>query len=215
MLRASEVKSIGLAIGLIILNIALMSLISFTPIVGFFQLVFSIAIVGIVVYGAMLTIGNALAEEGIKKNDLGLAAFGAAILQFAYGSFGGSMISGLTLELQAIALGITTIITTLIALIAGIIVYGTDKNFSKWNSYATFFFIGVLLFGFLGTLYPPLLLAAFLSGLLGFMTYLVHEIWEMRSRPRKVHLNAIGIYVAYMGVFIHILRIVLSAMSEE
>jgi FtsH-binding integral membrane protein len=215
MLEGNEFKSIGLSIGLILLNVALMGVLAYTPVAGLLNIMFSYAIVGIIFYGALLTGGNYFAERGIKRDDVGVALLGAGILQFAYGSFGAGLLAGLGPQLQGIALAVTAVVTTLIAVLAGAVVYGTDRDFSSWSSYATYLFLGVLGFGFIGTFITPFLLLAFVCALLGFIVYLVHEIWEMRSRPEKVYLNAVGIYVAYMGVFIQVLQIVLRLLSKE
>lgn len=215
MLELDELKSIGISTGLILLNVALMGLLAYTPASRLLPIAFSVPLLGIVFYGAMLTGGNYIAERGIKRDDVGLAVLGAAVLQFAYGTFGAGLLAGLNLDFQLLALGVTAAVTTVIALAAGALVYWTDRNFSSWNRYAGIFFLGVLVFGGIGTLWPPALLLAFISALVGFLIYLVHEIWEMRTRPSKTYLNAVGIYVAYMGVFIQILQIVLRLLSEE
>jgi len=215
MLNSNEFKSLGISVVLILFNIALMSILSFTPVSGLLDLVFRWSIVGIIVYGGMLTVGKMLTESGIQKDNVGTAVLGGSIVMFAYGSFGAGLLANLALESQIIALGVTGVITTVIALIAGTVVYGTGKNFSSWGRYANYLFLGVLGFGFVGTLFTPILALAFISALLGFMAYLVYEIWEMRTRSSKVYLNAIGIYVAFMGVFIQILQIVLRLLSDE
>lgn len=215
MLEFSEIKSLGISIALILLNIALMGVLAYTPVAALLNLAFQFAILGIIFYGALLTGGNYLAERGIKNDDITTALLGAGILQFAYGSFGAGLLAGFSLNFQIIALSITAAATTLIALLAGAVVYGTDKNFSHWSRYATYLFLSVLGFGLIGTFWPPLLLLAFIAALLGFIVYLVHEIWEMRSRPQKVYMNAVGIYVAYMGVFIQILQIVIRLLGRE
>ncbi|MDY6769234.1 MAG: hypothetical protein SVW02_03960, partial [Candidatus Nanohaloarchaea archaeon] len=74
--------------------------------------------------------------------------------------------------------------------------------------YATYLFLGVLLTAFIGTFTPAVALLAFILALLGFLFLLVYEIWETRTAPENVLRNGIGIYNAFMGVFVHILRIV-------
>ena len=49
----------------------------------------------------------------------------------------------------------------------------------------------------------------------GFIVYLVFEIWRMKQKPGRVLMNGIGIYIAYMGVFVEILQIVISMLAEE
>lgn len=216
MLERGEMKSLGISIGLILVNVALMGVLAYTPVSRVLSLAFAVPLVGILVYGAMLTGGNWLAERGIKRGDTGLALLGVAVLMFAYGSFGAGLLALLGAGTQVLALAVTAIATTGIALVAGLLVYGTDHDFSSWNMYAGISFLGVLVFGGIGTvLWTPALLAAFLLALIGFMVYLVHQIWEMRSNPSRTYLNAIGIYVAYMGVFIQVLQIVLRLLEER
>jgi len=76
-------------------------------------------------------------------------------------------------------------------------------------------FIGVFVFALIGSLTPTVLIIAFLLALAGFITYLVYEIWEMKQRPGKVYLNSIGIYVAFMGVFVEILQLVIEMYLED
>ncbi|MFB6213012.1 MAG: hypothetical protein ABEJ07_00375 [Candidatus Nanohaloarchaea archaeon] len=215
MLDTNELKSLGISVGLILLNIALMGALAYTPVSQLLGLMFSYAIVGIIFYGALLTGGNYFAERGIKRNDIGIALLGAGLLQFAYGSFGAGLLAGFSLDFQIAALGVTAVVTTVIALLAGALVYGTDRDFSSWSRYSSYLFIGVLVFGGVGTFVTPFLLLAFVCALLGFIVYLVHEIWEMSTHPGRVYLNAIGLYVAYMGVFIQVLQIILRLFSEE
>ncbi|MFB6199648.1 MAG: hypothetical protein ABEJ83_02110 [Candidatus Nanohaloarchaea archaeon] len=215
MFRTSEKKAVGFSTLLILFNIALMSALSFTPVALILQLVFSISFVGIIFYGALLTGGNWIAEKGIKEDDKTKALIGVTILQFAYGSFGAGLLAPFPPAFQLIALSITAVITTLMAVGAGALVYGTDKNFSKWQSYSNYCFLGVLGTGLAGTLFRPILLAAFVLALAGFTALLVYEIWDMRTKPEKTFMNALGIYVAFMGVFIQILQLVLEMLSEE
>jgi FtsH-binding integral membrane protein len=215
MFKDSELKALGLSVLLILFNIALMSVFSFTPLSMILPLAFSVPILGILVYGAMLTGGDWLAEKGIESENMNRALLGVAVLQFAYGTFGAGLLGNLGLNTQVIVLGATAAVTTLIALIAGAVVYGTDRNFSRWQSYSNYCFLGVLGTGFLGTFFTPVLILTFILALLGFIALLVYEIWEMRSGPGKVYLNAVGIYVAFMGVFIQILQLVLELLSRE
>ncbi|MFB6217400.1 MAG: hypothetical protein ABEJ72_10640, partial [Candidatus Aenigmatarchaeota archaeon] len=95
------------------------------------------------------------------------------------------------------------------------LVYLTGHDFSSWNRYANYLFMGVLLFALVGTFAGPLGIIAFALALLGFIVYLVYEIWNLRQRPSNVLLNGVGIYVAVMGVFVEILRLVVAMYLEE
>lgn len=214
MLNRNALESIGISSGLIFGNIALMLVLAYTPVAGLLDFVFQWAIVGILFFGALLTIGNSLASSGIEKDDTGLATAGMGLLQFAYGAFGAGLLAGLSLDFQLAAVGITAVATTIIAVLAGLYVFWTDRDLGKFQRYAAYSFGGVLLTGLVGTFFPPLLLGSFLLALLGFMFYLVYEIYQIKTRPSRVYLNAVGIYVAFMGVFIQILQIILRLLSS-
>ncbi len=204
----NEWKSIGISSGLILLNIAVMAGIAVTPLADMVLQLFSTLILGVIVYGALLSGGTYLAEKGVKKERVPLAFLGVALLQAGYGSFGGAILSLLSSELFLPVLGITAVVTGGIAAAAAGLVYGTGRDFSRYRRYASYLFIGVLLSALVGTFVPGVSLLAFLLALLGFLVLLVYEIWETRKSPEKVLLNGIGIYNAFMGVFVHILRIV-------
>lgn len=214
-MEINEIKSIGISAFLVALNIGLMMVFSLTALASIVGIAFRYPIVGILVYGAMLTIGTAMAKKGVRKSNFGMAIGGASLLQFAYGTFGAGILAFLSIGAQATVLGITAAVTTIIAIAAGLLVYGTGKDFSSWRKYASYLFLGVIGFGFIGTAVPGLIIIAFVLALLGFLVYLVYEIWDMKRSPENVYLNGIGIYVAFMGVFVHILRIVIELMARR
>ena len=208
MLKSGELKSIGLSPGLVVLNIALIALLALTPARQFTNLTFSIPIVGVLVFGALITGGSYLARNGIKNDSDKKAVLGTVILQAAYGVFGAGVIGFLPQNAHAVVLGITGLVTAGITVLSGIVVYGTDHDFSNWGKYSSYMFLGVIGLAFVGSLTPVVLAGAFLLALAGFITYLIYEIWEMKERSGKVYLNAVGIYVAFMGVFVQILQII-------
>lgn len=214
-LSGNETKSIGFGIIMVLANIALMSILSFTPVAEFLFFLNDInGLLVILVYGALLTIGNSLAETGIKEMDTGLAWIGVGMLQFAYGTFGAGLLQNISLQGQLVVLGITAFITTLMAIIAGVIVYRSDKSFAKWQRYSMFSFIGVIASGVVGAFFTPFFVVSFALALFAFVALLVYEIWEMKAHHNNPLLNAIGLYVAYMGVFIHVLQLVLRLLSS-
>lgn len=207
-MNRNELKSIGVSTALVVLNIAFIAVLALTPARQFTNLAFSIPIVGVIVFGALITGGVYLARNGIKNNSEAKAYGGTAILQIAYAVFGAGIIGFLPQNAHFIVLGATAVVTAGITLLSGLVVYGTGHDFSNWGKYSSYMFIGVFLFALIGSLTPTMLAVAFLLALGGFITYLIYEIWEMKQRPRSVYLNAIGIYVAFMGVFVQILQIV-------
>lgn len=214
-MNSEELKSIGISTGLILLNIAVMAIIAVTPLSQITNLLFSIPIVGMVIFGAGLTAGRWIAKKGMKQDNTGLAIAGTGLLQVTYGVFGGGILARVSSSMFPIALGITAVITTAIAVGAALLVYGTGRNFRSWGKYSNYLFMGALGTGLIGSAFAPLLLLTFILVLLGFIVYLVYEIWRMKQRPGRVIMNGIGIYIAYMGVFVEILQIVISMLAEE
>lgn len=214
-MNSEELKSIGLSAGLVLLNIIIMAVVAVTPLSQLTNILFSVAIIGMVVFGAGLMLGRWLAKKGIKQDNTGLAVAGTAVLEITYGIFGGGILALVSTSLFPIALGITAVITTAIAVGASLLVYGTGRNFRSWGKYSNYLFMGALGTGLIGSVFPPLLLLTFVLVLIGFIVYLVFEIWRMKQRPGRVVMNGIGIYIAYMGVFVEILQIVISMLAEE
>jgi len=217
MFKEGQLKSLGIATGLIILNIAVMWVFGFTPLSAVNNLLFgTFLFLGVIVYGAMLTGGSWLAKKGIREEDTNKAIAGTTIVQIAYGMFGAGIITMLLDPgLQLIALGITGIVTTIIAALAGLLVFGTGHDFSSWGRYANYIFLGVLGVSFIGSFSGIFGLISFALALLGFIVYLVHQIYMTKTRPGKPFLNGIGLYVAYMGVFVEILQIVVRMLAKR
>ena len=96
-----------------------------------------------------------------------------------------------------------------------VVVYRTDHSFERWNRYSAGLFVGGVVVGAVGVFVAtPLLLVAGLCFFAGFLVYLFHEVWAVKTSAYPGTLvNAIGIYVAVMGVFVHVLQWVLRAMQ--
>jgi hypothetical protein len=130
--------------------------------------------------------------------------------------FGAGILSAfLAPQTQLVALAITGVITTVIAVLSGLLVFGTNHDFSNWGRYANYIFLGVLGVSLVGSFSPALTILAFGLALIGFIVYLIHEIYITKTRPNTPFLNGIGLYTAYMGVFVEILQLVVSMLIEE
>ncbi len=214
-MNSNQTKTIALGSGFVLLNIILIWLFSLTSIPQLSALLFNYLIVGVLVFGGILTLGTWLANMGIREDKPGLAVFGASLLQLGYGAFGSMVLVFLPQAQWNLALLITAFVTTLIAAIAGGIVYGTGKNFKKWGRYSSYGFMGVLALSIIGTFAAPLVIFIFFLALASFFMYLVYEIWRLKTHPKNILLNALGLYSAFMGVFIHILQIVVRMMGRD
>ncbi|PSH00524.1 MAG: hypothetical protein BRC30_03055 [Nanohaloarchaea archaeon SW_7_46_7] len=214
-MNSNELKSIGLSTGLILTNVALMAVIAVTPLSKITDLLFGVPIIGMVIFGAGLTGGRWLAKKGIKRDDKGLATAGTGLLQITYGVFGGGILALLPANLFPLALGLTAVVTTAVAVGATLLVYSTGRSFKSWGKYSNYLFMAALGSGLIGSFFPTLMLLTFILVLIGFIVYLVYEIWRMKQRPGRVVMNGIGIYIAYMGVFVEILQIIVRMLAEE
>ena len=216
MFQEGQLKSLGIATGLIILNIAVMWIFAFTPLSAVNDLLFgAFLLLGVIVYGAMLTGGVWLAKKGVRSGSKPQAVAGTGLIQVAYGMFGAGIIGMLSASVQAAALGITGVITTVIAVLSGLLVFGTSYDFSNWGRYANYIFLGVLAVSFIGSFSEIFGLIAFTLALIGFIVYLIHQIYMTKTRPSTPFLNGIGLYTAYMGVFVEILQLVVEMLIEE
>lgn len=216
MFEQGQLKSLGIATGLILLNIAVMWIFAFTPLSTVNNLLFEkFFLLGVIVYGALLTGGVYLAKKGVRNEKTVLAAAGTFLIQIGYGVFGAGIIGFLPVDLQAAALGLTAVATSAIAVVSGLIVFGTDHDFSSWGRYANYIFIGVILMSLLGSFSGSFILLAFTLALTGFIVYLIHEIYMTKTRPRKPFLNGIGLYTAFMGVFVQILQLIVEMLIAE
>ncbi|MFP4038483.1 MAG: Bax inhibitor-1 family protein [Candidatus Nanohaloarchaea archaeon] len=210
-----RIKTIGIASGLIALNVALMSGIAFSPIASITGLVFEHLIIGVLFFGAFLTAGVWIAKSGIRNNDKTRTGLGAGILQAAYGIFGGGILSLAPPSLMPIVILSTFAATLTISVLSAALVYFTGRDFSRWGIYSTYLFLGVIGLSLFGTFLPGFGVIAFFLALAGFTTYLIHEIYILREQEASALMNGLGIYIAFMGVFVQVLQMVLRFYLER
>lgn len=216
MFQKGELKSLGVASGLIALNIAVMWAFAFTPLSAVNNMLFgSFFLIGVVVYGIMLSGGLYIARRGIKNNNIGFASIGTGLIQVAYGLFGAGLLGILLPSMQAAAIAITGVVSVIIAILSGLLVYGTGHDFSSWGRYANYLFLGVIGVAFVGSFSPIFTLVAFSLALIGFIVYLIHQIYMVKTQPGQPILNGIGLYTAFMGVFVEILQLVVRMLLDE
>ncbi len=217
LLATREWQAIGGATGLMVLNIILMYAVAFTPLAGINRIVFAVPIVGSLVYGAVITVGELLAERGFKNNTTPLALVGVLLLEVGFGLFGGGILSFLAPDVRLLALGVAGVVTALMTAGIGTYVYarsGTD--FDHYGKIATGAFLVGLVAILAGSFIPVVLLVGFVAIFLGFLFRLGYEMWEIReNRGLNTAMQAIGLYVAVAGVFVHILQIVVRALARR
>ncbi|WP_306053959.1 hypothetical protein [Natronococcus wangiae] len=209
-LSGREVRVIGGASGLMAITVALMYVFAMTPIAEINRIAFSAPIVGVLVYGAAITIGDLIAERGVENGNTGTAFVGMVILQFAFAAFGAGVISIAPQDLRVTILAVTAIVTAIVMAVISGYVYARSTTFEHWGRFSTYGFIGGIIAIAIGTfVLQELLLAGFVLIFLGFVLRLGYEIWKVRdNRNASVGLQTIGVYVAVAGVFVHVLQLV-------
>ncbi|WP_247002739.1 hypothetical protein [Halosolutus gelatinilyticus] len=209
-LSTREARVIGGASALMAINVALMYAIVATPLAAVNEYLFSVPIVGVLVYGAAITGGNMVAQRGVKSGDMGIAFVGMVILQLAFGVFGAGVLRFAPREEHLTILAVTAIVTALLTAVIAGYVYARAKTFENWGRYATFAFIGGIVAVLAGTFVQPILLVGFVLIFLGFLFQLGYQIWQVRDRRgASIGLQTIGVYVAVAGVFVHVLQLVM------
>ncbi len=215
-ISSREARVIGGASILMAINVALMAVFVDTPVAAINDYLFQAPIIGVIVYGAAIMVGELIAERGVEGGDTGIALVGMVVLQFAFGAFGAGVLSRAPVENQLLILGVTAIIVAIMtALISGY-VYARSKSFENWGSYSTYSFVaGVIAIG-VGTFFAPVLPVGFVLIFLGFILRLGWEIWRIRDkRNMPVGLQTIGVYIAVAGVFVHVLQLVIRFFARE
>lgn len=210
-LSSRDARVIGGATGLLVVTIAVMYALAATPLADLNRRLFSYPILGVVIYGAAIGGGEYVAERGVERGDLGIAAVGTAILVLAFGIFGAGVLAIAPLDLRAEILGLTAVVTAVVTALIAAYVYGRRKSFDSWGRYATYAFLGGIGAIAVGTfVLSELLLVGFVLIFLGFLLRLGWEIWRVReNREASTTIQAIGVYVAIAGVFVHVLQLVL------
>ncbi|MFC3960184.1 hypothetical protein [Halovivax cerinus] len=210
-LSSRDVRVISGATGLLVVTIAVMYAMATTPLAALNRQLFAYPIVGVLVYGVAIGGGEYVAERGVERGDLGIAALGTGILILAFGIFGAGVLAIAPLDLRVEILAISAAVTAILTALVATYVYGRAKSFASWGTYATYAFLGGIGAIAIGTfVLPELLLVGFGLVFLGFMLRLGWEIWRVReNRTASTTIQAIGVYVAIAGVFVHVLQLVL------
>lgn len=205
------------ASALIVANLALMYLVASTPLSALNSVLFQVPILGLLVYGAALTGGNILAERGLERGSMGIAVGGIVLLQGAYALFGGGILAAVAGGSRVAVLGLALVLTLGMTLAIGGYVYVRDREFDHWGRWSLgAFIVGIVLVA-VGSVFPVVLLGGFVFIFLGFTLRLGYEIWQVRSSyaPDRSLIHALGIYVAFTGVFVHVLQIVARNFLRE
>jgi FtsH-binding integral membrane protein len=171
-------------------------------------------ILGVLVFGGLLGLGRKYGLKGISTDDTSLAILGSGVSVLTYALFGGAILTQYAtdtyFEAILLALGVTVGITIL----ASLYVIYTSRNLQFVERYSGYSFLVGILFALIGTFLPVVSIVAFVFFLLGFLLDLVFEIWMYTDNQRTPVANGFGIYIAFAGVFVHILQIALRSADD-
>ncbi len=216
LISTREWTVVGGASALMAINVVLMYVIAATPLAAVNDYLFSVPILGVVVYGAAIVGGELIAERGVEGGDAGIAFVGTVVLQLAFGIFGAGVLSFAPRESQLTVLVVTAVVVALVTALIATYVYARSKTFENWGTYANVSFIGGIVAIAIGTFVSPVLVVGFVLVFLGFLFRLGWEIWRVRDRrSESVALQTIGVYVAVAGVFVHVLQLVMRALARR
>lgn len=198
-----------------LLTIVGMVLLANTPVAEFVGIIYSIPLIGMLVYGVLLSVGQYVAVTGVEDDRTGIAVIGASILVLSFSSLGAGILSPYSTNLYIDALLVTSLITTAITVLIGIYVFRTDKNLSHWRRYSMYSFGLALLTAGVGLVYAPIFLLTFIFILFGFVADYVYEIWNLNKKARSPVAAGVALYVAFAGIFIQILQLVLRLLAKD
>ncbi len=217
LLSTREWKVVFIATALLVINVALMYVLATTPLAALNAALFATPILGALVYGAALLVGQWIAERGVTNGNGPLAFVGLVILQGAFGTFGAGVLSFAPPDLRVTALAITAAVTGALTFLIAVYIYARSKSFDRWSTFSTVsFLLGIVAIAVGTFVAPVLLLAGFVLVFAGFLFRLGWEIWRVRERrDLSASLAAIGVYIAVMGVFVHVLQIVLRLLARR
>jgi FtsH-binding integral membrane protein len=213
----------ALAVGGTLFMITILSMLAFadTPIgQTVIDLYAFLPIVGMVVVGSVLSLGYWLTMKGLKNKSYGLSIVGTFMTIVGYGAFGSAVLTPYAPNLYQPAILVAGLITTVIGLISSAYVYSSNRSFESYGSKSGKFFLWALLVVGVGSFIPGsigsgVVLVGFILVVLGFILDLIYEIWQVSSGQRSPVQNGFGLYVAFTGVFVHILQIILEFMSGK
>lgn len=175
----------------------------------------TLLILGVIVIGLGLSAGKYFGLKGVKSDNIGMALFGSSLCVATYSLMGGAILTPYSSVFYIPALLITSLITISLSLAAGFYVYRTNKNLEYWSKYSMYCFLGGLLLAVVGSFSAIFAIGAFVLFLAGFLCDLVYQIWMTSHTRRSPVANGLALYIAFAGVFIHILQLVLRTLARR
>lgn len=215
------ITAIGVAMLLIAINMALIIGFVGTPIATGTMWLYTSAplapFTGLLVFGGALTIGRYVGLQAMHNENLPVSIVMAGIVQLAYGAFGAAIIGSYAPSIRGTGLLIALGITTGYMVLVSSVVYATDISFEPCRGISSLLMIGGIISVFLTSVLGVNVLAllGFALITLGFMVDMIYEIWHTSNAHINAVYNGFAVYIAFMGVFVHVLQLVLEALASE
>lgn len=172
---------------------------------------------GLVVFGIVLTAGRYVGLVAAVEEYYSTALVASGVVAVAYAAFGAGVLSLYASGIHGTAILLTAAITAGLTIAAAVLVYTTDHSFANWDRYSGGLMIGGVCVLAVGSATGVSAVTGLAFGLilLGWIVDLVFEIYMVSNDDRSPVANGIGVYIAFMGVFVHILQLVLEALAES
>lgn len=220
LLSKDTATTLIVAAGLMLITIITMIVLADTSISNSGRMLYDTSpILGVAIFGALISAGRYFGMKGLNSDNTTLAIGSSGLSVFAYGWFGSVVLSPYEASLYIPAILITGVITIAFTLIAAAVVYTTDYNLAWTNKASGLSFLLGLVLLFIPILIPSLTLLlgtlGFFLFLFGFLFDLIYEIYLTASNARSPFANGLGIYIAFAGVFVHILQMVLRNLVRD
>lgn len=207
--------AIAVATALMVATIALMFLTANTVIAETILWLYNVFwFLGVLVMSGLLSAGWYVGLKGIDEDRMGLASLGVGLTIFAYGGFGGAILSMYESSLWLGAILVTGAITVGITILLSAYVFSGERDMSNWMGYSGGLFLVAIVLSLVASFVPPLMIVVLVIVLVAFILELGFEIWYCSRGGRTPLANGFAIYFAFAGVFVHILQIVLEMMAE-
>lgn len=172
---------------------------------------------GLIVFGGALTAGRSFGLQAMKNQNLPMSIAMAGLVQVTYGAFGASIITSYAPNIRGAGLLITLAITTTYMVLVSSVVYATDISFEPCRFISSTLMIGgvisILITSVIGVSLFNLLGFALIT--LGFMVDMIYEIWHTSNKHISPLFNGFAVYIAFMGVFVHVLQLVLEVLAND
>ena len=171
-----------------------------------------VAVAGFLVVGG----GYWLATAGVGRGSVVLAGLAVALIQTGYGLFGAAARWLVAPTVRVPALGLVAGFVGAITAATAVTVFRSERSFAGWRRYAAALLGGgFVVVAAVSLTTPSFVVLAGVAVLPGAVVDLTHGIWAVRETEYdSTVLNAVGVYAAVTGVFVHGFRLAVRLLGD-